>query len=329
MGQNAPQMRAFRRWGLRLLALPLAFALAGVAAPSAGQLSRVPLGVSIGGLPLGGFTSEQARGIVREALAQPVRFELEGRAWTASAAELGVSASVDDAVAAALHAGRGADVEADATGTDAALRRYVAELDRELSRAPRDARVVGVDAGLRPAIVPEVAGRRVDRDATTEVLRRAIASAAREPVRPVFRRVAPARTAAAFGPVIVIRRGSNSLTLYDGRRVVRTFGVATGAPQFPTPLGTFQIVDKQYHPWWYPPASDWAEGLDPIPPGPGNPLGTRWMGLDVYGVGIHGTPNAASIGYSASHGCIRMRISDAEWLFEQVRHGTPVVIVSS
>ena len=70
----------------------------------------------------------------------------------------------------------------------------------------------------------------------------------------------------------------------------------------------------------------WAKGEKPVPPGPGNPLGTRWMGLDAAGVGIHGTPDAASIGYSASHGCIRMRIPDAEWLFTQVSVGTPVYI---
>jgi lipoprotein-anchoring transpeptidase ErfK/SrfK len=44
---------------------------------------------------------------------------------------------------------------------------------------------------------------------------------------------------------------------------------------------------------------------------------------------MHGTPDAASIGYSASHGCIRMRIPDAEWLYQRVRIGTPVVIVSA
>ena len=65
----------------------------------------------------------------------------------------------------------------------------------------------------------------------------------------------------------------------------------------------------------------------PIPPGPGNPLGTRWMGLSAPLVGIHGTPDAASIGYSASHGCIRMLIPDATWLFDRVRIGTPVLIV--
>jgi len=46
-------------------------------------------------------------------------------------------------------------------------------------------------------------------------------------------------------------------------------------------------------------------------------------------VGIHGTPDPASIGYSASHGCIRMRIPEAEWVFERVKVGTPVFIVSA
>ena len=53
------------------------------------------------------------------------------------------------------------------------------------------------------------------------------------------------------------------------------------------------------------------------------------MGLTAPGVGIHGTPDAASIGYSASHGCIRMLISDATWLFDHVSIGTPVLIVDS
>jgi L,D-transpeptidase ErfK/SrfK len=110
-------------------------------------------------------------------------------------------------------------------------------------------------------------------------------------------------------------------------RLWKRFGVATGQSEYPTPIGHFSIVTMQRHPWWYPPDSDWAEGEEPIPPGPGNPLGTRWMGLSASGVGMHGTPDPASIGYSASHGCIRMRISEAEWLFNRVRVGSPVFIV--
>jgi L,D-transpeptidase ErfK/SrfK len=127
----------------------------------------------------------------------------------------------------------------------------------------------------------------------------------------------------------VIQRGSNELTLYDGAKVVRQFRVATGQSAYPTPLGRFQIVVKWRNPWWYPPASPWAQGESPIPPGPNNPLGTRWMGLSAPGVGIHGTNNPASIGYSLSHGCIRMLVSQAEWLFNHVDIGTPVFIVSA
>ena len=122
-------------------------------------------------------------------------------------------------------------------------------------------------------------------------------------------------------------RGANTLKLYDGRRLVRAFHVATGQPAYPTPGGVWRIVDMQRNPWWRPPTSAWAHGLQPIPPGPGNPLGTRWMGLDAAGVGIHGTNAPASIGYSLSHGCIRMQVPEAEWLFQHVQLGTPVVIL--
>ena len=128
--------------------------------------------------------------------------------------------------------------------------------------------------------------------------------------------------------MIVITRGANTLRLYRGMRLVRTFRVATGQAIYPTPAGVWRIVDKQRNPWWYPPTYDaWAKGLRPVPPGPSNPLGTRWMGLNTPGVGIHGTDAPTSIGYSASHGCIRMQVPDAEWLFEHVRTGTPVVIL--
>ena len=128
--------------------------------------------------------------------------------------------------------------------------------------------------------------------------------------------------------MIVVTRGANTLRLYEGRKLVRTFPVATGQAIYPTPAGVWSIANKQRDPWWYPPTYDeWAKGLKPVPPGPGNPLGTRWMGLTAPGVGIHGTDADTSIGYSASHGCVRMHVPDAEWLFEHVSVGTPVVIL--
>lgn len=126
---------------------------------------------------------------------------------------------------------------------------------------------------------------------------------------------------------ITIDRSERKLYLYDGDTVVKTYSVAVGQPRYPTPTGSYRIINKVYHPTWSPPPSPWAEGLEPVPPGPGNPLGTRWMGLSAPHVGIHGTYQAWSIGTAASHGCIRMHIRDVEELFELVYVGTPVTIV--
>jgi lipoprotein-anchoring transpeptidase ErfK/SrfK len=172
-------------------------------------------------------------------------------------------------------------------------------------------------------------GRQLDANLATQRIVRALRAHATKPVTLPTRVVEPAVTSASFGEVIVIRRASNRLSLYRGTRPWRQFTVATGQAVYPTPVGRFQIVAMWRNPWWYPPASPWAEGLKPVPPGPGNPLGTRWMGISAPGVGIHGTPDAASLGYSASHGCIRMAIPEAEWLFDHVSVGTTVYVVSA
>jgi lipoprotein-anchoring transpeptidase ErfK/SrfK len=158
---------------------------------------------------------------------------------------------------------------------------------------------------------------------------RALKTGRRAPIGLAVTMVKPDVTRESIGPIIVIKRDSHELVLYDGPNLWQTFPVATGQAAYPTPTGNCHIVDMQVNPWWRPPDSDWAAGSQAIPPGPGNPLGTRWMGLDAPAVGIHATPDAASVGYSASHGCIRMHVSDAEWLFEQVNIGTPVFIVAA
>jgi lipoprotein-anchoring transpeptidase ErfK/SrfK len=182
---------------------------------------------------------------------------------------------------------------------------------------------------LRPWIAKPVVGLTLYRARAEAAIVGALVANKHGPLQLRQKVTPPATTRTNFGPVIVIRRGSNQLHLYRGMRPWRVFPVATGQAIYPTPLGRFRIVVKWRNPWWYPPSSPWAAGLKPVPPGPGNPLGTRWMGLSAPGVGIHGTPDAASIGYSASHGCIRMRIHEAEWLFRQVRIGTTVFIVSA
>jgi lipoprotein-anchoring transpeptidase ErfK/SrfK len=126
---------------------------------------------------------------------------------------------------------------------------------------------------------------------------------------------------------IVIDQSAHRLVLLRSGRQVARFQVAVGQQAYPTPNGTFYIQAMLENPTWVPPPdAPWAKGAVPIPPGPGNPLGTRWMGLTAPGVGIHGTDDPTSIGYSVSHGCIRMQVPDAERLFRLVTVGTTVTI---
>ncbi len=70
-----------------------------------------------------------------------------------------------------------------------------------------------------------------------------------------------------------------------------------------------------------------GQGIEAGAAGAVEPARDTLDGPDAPGVGIHGTDAPTSIGYSASHGCVRMHVPDAEWLFEHVRVGTPVVIL--
>jgi lipoprotein-anchoring transpeptidase ErfK/SrfK len=301
----------------------------GAAVPAAGvSLPVVPRGVEVGEVEIGGLISVQAEDRLARVYAQPIRFHFGGQRWAVDAKRLGARADAADAVERALQAKPGAKLPFGVTVNRKAIAKYVAGLDKRYARPAKNAQLVGLTNAFTPKFTEPTPGRRVARKVMVKRIERALRSS--------FRRgqlelelvpVAPKMTADDYGSIVVIRRGSNRLTLFDGPSTVRTFTVATGAPEFPTPVGDFEIVVKEENPTWNPPDSEWAKDAEPIPPGPGNPLGTRWMGLDVYAVGIHGTPDAASLGYSASHGCIRMAIPEAEWLFEQVDVGTPVYIV--
>ena len=63
-----------------------------------------------------------------------------------------------------------------------------------------------------------------------------------------------------------------------------------------------------------------------IPAGPNNPVGVAWIGLDLPGYGIHGTPRPEDVGRTESHGCFRLANWNAEHLLRLVSIGTPVVV---
>ena len=309
---------------LALLLGALAPVLTGDAAPPV----LIARGVTLAGVPIGGMAVEQARAAMHPAFTKPLRVRYRSSEWRLNAARFGTHVAIVDGVARALAAQPGARLALVPRLSIPAVRRYVRVLDHRISFPATDAELVGLN-GVDPDFSVPRTGIALDRPVTVARIVRALRSRTRPTVQVSVHAVAPQKTAGDFGAIIVIRRGINELRLYDGPTLVRTFPVATGRAEFPTPTGRWEIVDKQLNPWWRPPDSPWAQGLKPIPPGPGNPLGTRWMGLSAAGVGIHGTPDAASVGYSASHGCIRMQIPDAEWLFQHVSIGTPVFIVDA
>lgn len=119
---------------------------------------------------------------------------------------------------------------------------------------------------------------------------------------------------------IFVDKSQNILILKVKEEVVKTYVVSTGANNS-SPVGTFKIVNKIVNPTWF-------KSGTVVPPGsPENVLGTRWMGFDLSGYGIHGTTEPEKLGQQVTQGCVRMANSDVEELYTIVPVGTEVVIV--
>ncbi|TDF96795.1 L,D-transpeptidase [Paenibacillus piri] len=125
------------------------------------------------------------------------------------------------------------------------------------------------------------------------------------------------------GVYIEINKKRNWLTVFVNGHPMYGFPVATGRRKELTPNGEFHIVTKIEKPWYV---------RKQIPGGDRrNPLGTRWMGINVpgtggYTYGLHGTNRPYSIGSHASSGCVRMHNRDIEWLYRHIPLGTKVII---
>ncbi|OXL83207.1 hypothetical protein BCV73_09030 [Paenibacillus sp. SSG-1] len=126
--------------------------------------------------------------------------------------------------------------------------------------------------------------------------------------------------------LIIVNKKTNKLAYFSSGKLVKEFRVATGKSPELTPEGTFEIVNKIKNRPYY---------KEKIPGGdPRNPLGDRWIGLNVNGTmgttyAIHGNSNKNSIGKYVSAGCIRMYNDEIHWLFEQVPLHTLAIITTS
>ena len=99
------------------------------------------------------------------------------------------------------------------------------------------------------------------------------------------------------------------LDAYLDDRVAHRYRVAIGTRANPTPAGEFRISSVELNPAWTPPPSPWAEGKSAMAPGPLNPMGRAKAQLRPLYF-LHGTPDSASIGTAASHGCVRLTNQD-------------------
>jgi len=120
---------------------------------------------------------------------------------------------------------------------------------------------------------------------------------------------------------MIINLPSYTIEYYENDKLIKEYSIAIGKPSTPTPIGLFQVIDKEINPCWYPPEK---RGVV-VPSGPNNPLGYRWMGFEGN-YGIHGTNAPWSIGLAVSNGCIRMHEEEVEELFTYVPNNTPVHI---
>jgi lipoprotein-anchoring transpeptidase ErfK/SrfK len=127
------------------------------------------------------------------------------------------------------------------------------------------------------------------------------------------------RVLATQGREVVVSIPDRKLAVVENGAIVRIFLVAVGAAASPSPAGKFQITQRVTKPTYY------HKGMV-VPSGPANPVGSRWVGLNKKGYGIHGTNDPSSIGKASSHGCIRMSNRDIEQFFKMVSAGDMVDI---
>jgi lipoprotein-anchoring transpeptidase ErfK/SrfK len=130
----------------------------------------------------------------------------------------------------------------------------------------------------------------------------------------IFAESAPSRR-------LIVNIAARKIVLLEDGKVVKMYPVAVGKHSTPSPSGSFHIASHVANPTY-------SHDGKVVRPGPANPVGTRWMGLGFKGYGIHGTNQPESIGHAASHGCIRMRNHDVEELFELVRVGDEVELIT-
>jgi lipoprotein-anchoring transpeptidase ErfK/SrfK len=317
------------------------------------RTDRIAPGVKVGGVDVGGLSTDAARRRLIERAVQPRRRTLTVHAgdhtFTLPAKTSRITADVDVALDRALAESRrgwiGRRVVDGLTkkhvdeslslrihyapGVVAALTERVSAAVR---RAPVDASVKPSASGL--SVKESHRGRALDESALKRKLAAALTSARRPPnisatTHPVAPKVSSAQLEDKYPAYIIIDRHSHTLRFYQHLKPSRNYPIAVGRQGLETPAGLYDVQWKETNPSWHVPNSPWAGDLagKTIPPGPDDPIKARWMAFNG-GAGIHGIDPSeyGSIGQDASHGCVRMRIPDVIALYARTPVHTPVYV---
>lgn len=330
--------------GLLLLAV-------GVWAYDSAQKDQIAPGIQVGGVDIGGRSADSARKIIKNEvvapLKQPVVVSFEGEDFTLSPKRLEQNADIDGMVDEAIETSReggllervsryasGSEVDTDlepqVSYSESAVDDFVAGLAGNIDREAEDASITPSGDNLSPT--PGHKGVEVQQAEMRDLITEQVESPGRDAeVEVVVRQTEPEITknelAKEYPTFITIDRSSFTLRLFKNLKLRKKYTIAVGASGYDTPSGLYNLQTKEVNPTWHVPESDWAGSLagQDIPPGPGNPLVARWMGI-YNGAGIHGTDDIGSLGSAASHGCIRMAVDDVVELFDKVEVGDPVYI---
>jgi lipoprotein-anchoring transpeptidase ErfK/SrfK len=349
---SPPVSRARFLIGFIVVLVPLAV-LGSLAWAGSRDAGRLPDGAIVGGVAVGGLTRDQAISRLGRDLGRPagreVTVHVGDRTFRLSADRAGVTLDIPAAVHRAHDAahsgnflqrgwrkitGERAHVEepVHVTASAKAVRSFVGTIHSAVARKPVSA---AIEMTVRKVSVTEPqAGRRL---AGRDDLVRRITAALRTPTgqrdfRARVATVAPAVSGddlwGATPLALTVSKEDKLVRVFDRGELVKSYHVAVGMAEYPTPDGRFAIQSVEKNPVWTVPNSDWAGDLagKVIPGGdPQNPLKAYFVRFNGA-VGFHGTADLGSLGSAASHGCVRMNPKDVTDLAGRVTVGTPVLV---
>jgi len=336
------------------IVLGIVLLLAGAVGAYAWDASRadeIADGITVGGVDVGGMTEDEAEQAVSKVVVDPLDEDVlvthDGTKYVLSAKRLAVRADVASSVQKAIDASQAGGLPTRvwryATGgeVDEAIEpqvdfakgeitEFVETIAADVYQEPVNASVEPTATSIEP--VSEQTGVALREEDLREEVLAAVKSPADSTIKAEVEEIEPEVTtqdlADQYPVYLTVNRSTFELKLWENLELAKSYTVAIGAAGFDTPTGEYSIANKAVDPTWNVPDSDWAGDLaGTVVPGgtANNPLKARWMGI-YDGAGIHGTDDTASLGSAASHGCVRMAVSDVIELYDQVPVGTPIYI---